>query len=185
MLQSLSKTSEKERVKAFLNTKRDLLANELLENAEFNFELLETTKEAQKFEIFNINGNSPQGDFSPSFYKDKLLFSSGRPVKSKKVYGPSGEAYYDIYVARIGQNGDVLNPNVFDRMPNTKFHKSTPYYAKELDKIFYILSNAEDDKLLFDDNGKNSMAIGMVYDCLLYTSPSPRDRQKSRMPSSA
>ena len=27
--------------------------------------------------------------------------------------------------------------------------------------------------------------IGMGVDCLLYTSPSPRDRQKSRMPSSA
>ena len=26
---------------------------------------------------------------------------------------------------------------------------------------------------------------GEVYNCLLYTSPSPRDRQKSRMPSSA
>ena len=26
---------------------------------------------------------------------------------------------------------------------------------------------------------------GEFYDCLLYTSPSPRDRQKSRMPSSA
>ena len=26
---------------------------------------------------------------------------------------------------------------------------------------------------------------GEVYTCLLYTSPSPRDRQKSRMPSSA
>ena len=26
---------------------------------------------------------------------------------------------------------------------------------------------------------------GLVQDCLLYTSPSPRDRQKSRMPSSA
>ena len=25
----------------------------------------------------------------------------------------------------------------------------------------------------------------LAYDCLLYTSPSPRDRQKSRMPSSA
>ena len=24
-----------------------------------------------------------------------------------------------------------------------------------------------------------------IYDCLLYTSPSPRDREKSRMPSSA
>ena len=27
--------------------------------------------------------------------------------------------------------------------------------------------------------------ILLIYDCLLYTSPSPRDRQKSRMPSSA
>ena len=27
--------------------------------------------------------------------------------------------------------------------------------------------------------------LGLVFNCLLYTSPSPRDRQKSRMPSSA
>ena len=27
--------------------------------------------------------------------------------------------------------------------------------------------------------------VNLVYGCLLYTSPSPRDRQKSRMPSSA
>ena len=30
-----------------------------------------------------------------------------------------------------------------------------------------------------------SVAAGEAYTCLLYTSPSPRDRQKSRMPSSA
>ena len=30
-----------------------------------------------------------------------------------------------------------------------------------------------------------SDAAGVVNTCLLYTSPSPRDRQKSRMPSSA
>ena len=32
--------------------------------------------------------------------------------------------------------------------------------------------------------GPTDVATG-IYDCLLYTSPSPRDRQKSRMPSSA
>lgn len=165
MLQSLSKTSEKERVRAFLNTKSNTLSNELMENADFNFELLETSaKNPQKFTIFNINGNSPQADFAPSFYKDRLLFSSSRPAKAKSIYGPTGEAYLDIYLARIGQNGDVLNPNVFDKIPSSKFHKSTPYYAKELDKIFYILSNAEDGKLSVDDNNKNSLAIGMVYD---------------------
>ena len=29
------------------------------------------------------------------------------------------------------------------------------------------------------------LSLAMIYTCLLYTSPSPRDRQKSRMPSSA
>ena len=29
------------------------------------------------------------------------------------------------------------------------------------------------------------VAVLITYSCLLYTSPSPRDRQKSRMPSSA
>ena len=31
----------------------------------------------------------------------------------------------------------------------------------------------------------NKHGSGELYFCLLYTSPSPRDRQKSRMPSSA
>ena len=34
------------------------------------------------------------------------------------------------------------------------------------------------------DNTK-SISVGQVLDCLLYTSPSPRDRTRSRMPSSA
>ena len=32
---------------------------------------------------------------------------------------------------------------------------------------------------------ENNNICGVSYNCLLYTSPSPRDRQKSRMPSSA
>jgi len=162
MLQSLSKTSEKERIKAFLNTKSASLSNELMENAEFNFEVLEASE--QKFNIFNIDGNSPQADFAPTFYKEKLLFSSSRSSNSKSIYGPSGESYLDIYLARINHLGDVQNPNVFDKMPVSRYHKSTPHYAPELDKIFYILSNVENDKLSFDDNGKNALAIGMVYE---------------------
>ena len=32
---------------------------------------------------------------------------------------------------------------------------------------------------------EENLALAKKYGCLLYTSPSPRDRQKSRMPSSA
>ena len=33
--------------------------------------------------------------------------------------------------------------------------------------------------------GDTLYSISLIYDCLLYTSPSPRDRTRSRMPSSA
>ena len=52
------------------------------------------------------------------------------------------------------------------------FEHSFPNHAS-----FYSLSN--ETAKIGGDNPDN------VYFCLLYTSPSPRDRQKSRMPSSA
>ena len=44
--------------------------------------------------------------------------------------------------------------------------------------------------LLLEAGGKDDyfwirVPVGYLFTCLLYTSPSPRDRQKSRMPSSA
>ena len=44
-----------------------------------------------------------------------------------------------------------------------------------------ILSKSERENL----EAMSDLAQGMVYTCLLYTSPSPRDEQSSRMPSSA
>ena len=44
--------------------------------------------------------------------------------------------------------------------------------------------NTDDTKFEFYD-GSDWKQINTFYICLLYTSPSPRDRQKSRMPSSA
>ena len=45
--------------------------------------------------------------------------------------------------------------------------------------------NEEEVVLEYKASGAKSHETGDYKDCLLYTSPSPRDRQKSRMPSSA
>ena len=47
----------------------------------------------------------------------------------------------------------------------------------ELTVALHYVYNTPEDKLIWD--------VGHQGYCLLYTSPSPRDRQKSRMPSSA
>ena len=51
---------------------------------------------------------------------------------------------------------------------------------------YHPLTNVGDDSPIeFDVNGTGEDYIDLANTCLLYTSPSPRDRQKSRMPSSA
>ena len=162
MLQSLAKTSNTDRVKAFLSSKQASFSNELLENADFNYELLNSSNDnASTFQVFNLDSNSPQIDFSPAFYKDRLLFSSGRLQKLKSTYEPTGESFLDIYVARINDDGNVFSASSFTEIPNSKFHEATPFFSEETGKLFYTLSNTQGGELRFDDNGKNSLAIGM------------------------
>src|SRR5674476_1099573 len=53
---------------------------------------------------------------------------------------------------------------------------SYDHYNKNRNRVFRVLNYLVDFK---------KTDSGTPYICLLYTSPSPRDRQKSRMPSSA
>ncbi len=163
MLQSLTKISENERVKALLKSKGGSFAGELLENAEFNDKVLNSDDTSSEgFFIFTLNSNSPEADNAPSFYQNDLLFSSSRKTRSKKIYGPSGDAYLDIYKVTKDQNGSLSEASPFERIPNSEFHKSTPYYSESTGDIYYILSNTEDNNLAFDEKGKNALAIGMV-----------------------
>jgi len=162
LLQGLSTTSDVDRVNVFLNTKGLDFATELIENSEFNQELLNSDEnfEGLDFHVFNIQANSPQSDFSPAFFNESLLFTSGRPVVDKQKYGPSGESYLDLFQAEIDSMGEIAGASVFDRVQKSYFHKATPFYAAELNSVFYVLSNAIEDELEFDDNGKNALAIG-------------------------
>ena len=59
----------------------------------------------------------------------------------------------------------IMSEGSWDENPRPKYKDGTPAHSKFITQVFeeYDISKG----------------------CLLYTSPSPRDRQKSRMPSSA
>ena len=92
------------------------------------------------------------------------------------------EREYNIYHAPDEWYGNIVEDNDFVTPPGVKTFmdkicniKPRPYQYKA---VYEALKNNR--KLLLSPTGSGKSLI-----CLLYTSPSPRDRQKSRMPSSA
>ena len=57
--------------------------------------------------------------------------------------------------------------------------------VKILSGTFEGLTTGTSIGLVIENEDQRSKDYSEIKDCLLYTSPSPRDRQKSRMPSSA
>ena len=110
----------------------------------------------------------------------KLLFNNDDLITAlKTVYDP--EIPVDIYELGLIYNVDIIdNKTVEIKMtltaPGCPVAEEMPGWVETAVKTV---------------DGVEDVNVEMVFDppwdmsCLLYTSPSPRDRQKSRMPSSA
>ena len=77
---------------------------------------------------------------------------------------------------------NVIQTDISDHYPTlTHFHNThAPDEGTTITKRWFVEATYEAIKILLQEYDNDWDII-----CLLYTSPSPRDRQKSRMPSSA
>ncbi|MCX2719065.1 OmpA family protein [Lentiprolixibacter aurantiacus] len=163
MLQAFSKFGGKDSIQNFLDNARSTDLSKALENAALNRKIIsEGGTSGIKFEIFNLAVNSPQSDFAPFFFNELLLYTSAKGYGRKPLYDQSGEYYMDIFISKILNNGGLAGSTPFNGLPELKFHKATPFYEPKDRSFLYILSNTEDGKMLFDESGRNSLAIGQV-----------------------
>ncbi|RIV38139.1 OmpA family protein [Flagellimonas lutimaris] len=161
MLQSLSKSPNAKGKEDFLASISSGFPKELIENIEFNNQLMQNGSGVNQldYQIFNLEANSPKTDFAPSFYNNKLLFSSGRQVNKKLRYEPGNEGYFNIYESEIQTSGQIMSLHTFEALQDTDYHKATPSFSSALNSVFYVVSNTQNGELSFDSNGKNALSI--------------------------
>ena len=83
----------------------------------------------------------------------------------------------ELYRAQVNISSDFKTLQKVDNELRSSY-KELKGYNNDIDKLFDKVEQAE--KSL-----GRSTDIDRLYNCLLYTSPSPRDKRQSRMPSSA
>ena len=114
-------------------------------------------------------GKSPPIDISQGFNEKQIGVPSDRVYALQHLIMPDGVSLY-----REEQNPTVVSARLTDDYGSQNYCTSLTIYRK-----LAIASPDETcDVAVF-------APTSIVLVCLLYTSPSPRDRQKSRMPSSA
>ena len=147
-----------------------------------------------------------------SRYADPVIFENGRfRDDTSGKYGPDlwvdfigdfmtrhrDEPFFVYYPMALPHNPMNPTPDSPEWSDTKRRHSDeTPFAAdmiqytdkllgKVVDKVEQ-LGLAENTLVVFySDNGTNNRVASKMGDCLLYTSPSPRDQRGSRMPSSA
>ena len=147
--------------------------------------------------IPGVQNMSPELMVLAFAYLSKInTITKNRYIKAAKLYHISDE----INQINEDEIEDIIN-NINTGMNKYKFNNdfildiALSIYTVNIDDtiISDVLSNRRGDKVPELNNwpfkGKNAKntknKLKMELACLLYTSPSPRDRQRSRMPSSA
>ena len=110
------------------------------------------------------------GTVSEDSYDDNLMYVAGQngwldALKDWLIQGGSNVASF--YLSPVIDYADYIVDHVNFELADVSFDKD----------VYVVTSDAVDGEL--------RQELVRYSDCLLYTSPSPRDRQKSRMPSSA
>ena len=115
------------------------------------------------------------------------LYSDDLTVAAIGVGGSRGRFSRGGKVARqAAAFGKMIAVCDVDEMHNAEFNAEKLFQGKLKEYVDYrkLIDNEKPDIVVIGTNDHWHVPIA-TYACLLYTSPSPRDRQKSRMPSSA
>lgn len=105
--------------------------------------------------------NSEQSDFSSAFFgKDKLVFSSTYQASGQRDYEWTGEPFLDLYIADIGEEGQLENTQQIEGDINTAFHESSAVFTKDLKTVYFTRNNYKNGKKRSDR--KNTVRLKLM-----------------------
>jgi outer membrane protein OmpA-like peptidoglycan-associated protein/tetratricopeptide (TPR) repeat protein len=115
---------------------------------------------AKNYEIEKVRINTEASDFVSSFYDGKLVFASTYNSTGDKTFDWTQEAFLDLFIADIDQDGNLSNPVAIKGDINSRFHESSTTFTKDGNTIYFTRNNFLDGK---KHRGKNKTVGLKIY----------------------
>ena len=96
-----------------------------------------------------VNVNSPEADFSPTFYNEGVVFASARGNEAwrKNTFSWNGKSFLDLYYSHETESGDLLDPNKFSDEINSKLHEGPAVFFDNEQKVIFTRNNYKSGKI--------------------------------------
>ena len=140
-------------------SKTDSRAKRLVDNPEY---LEEIAKQANRYTIRNSEINSLYTDFAPTFYKNKLVFSSSRKPKTllSKKNEWTDQSYLKLFYASKDTVSDSLSYALeFSKRLNSRLHESTSAFSKNDSIIYFTRNNLSNLSIKKDSTGVSRLKL--------------------------
>lgn len=103
-------------------------------------------KDSSLYMLKTATFNSLYSDFSPTYYKNAIVFISGRSQSSGK-YKWDESSYLDLYISHRNSLGIFSQAAPFHKNVNTKFHEGPVSFYDNGKKLVLTRNNSEKGKL--------------------------------------
>ena len=141
-----------------------------LDTSEFSVEQLKDNDEKldellngqPQFYISNLAINSSVADFGPTYYKDKIVFSSSRDTSTfeTRVYEWNQQPYLDFFMAdTIDLGSDLAEVLPFSPILNTRYHEAVASFVPEGNIMYFTRNNFTQSELGRDEEGTNHLKM--------------------------
>ncbi len=121
--------------------------------------LAEIEKQSGRFSIKTTHFNSELQDFSPSFYGDRLVFSSNREDRTGGlIHDWNEQPFLDLYIVDDPE-GDTNTVHKLEGDVNTKYHESSSAFNSNGDIMYFTRNNYASKKLKRDNAGTSKLKL--------------------------
>lgn len=94
--------------------------------------------------------NTPNSDFGPAFYGDKVVYASSKDSVVGNMYSWNKQPFLSLYAAiQNGDTGDLAEPKPFLPEIASKYHDATLSFTKNLDTVYYTTNIRHKKNKLF------------------------------------
>lgn len=115
-----------------------------------------------RFEIDNLPINSEYSEFSPSFFNDKLVFASNRPISSsiRRLHEWNNQPYLNLYSVDLSDSLEIESePKIFSEELNSKFHESSAVFSSDGKTVYFTRNNFSSKKLNRGEDGVSYLKL--------------------------